>query len=121
MTCDRVVIINEGRVVAEDSPDNLTAKLKGSETIHLEVKGNMEAIREVLSRVAGVDSVDHSRSDSEEAHVFRVNTHLGHDVRAELARCVIETGFELLEMKPVRLSLEEIYLKLTTEEEGLEE
>lgn len=121
MTCDRVVIINEGRVIAEDSPDNLTSKLKGSDTIYLEVKGDSEQIKQALFSVTGVDSVDEDPPVSEQTHVFRVNTQIGQDVRTELARCIVEKGFGLLEMKPVRLSLEEIYLKLTTEEEGVEE
>ncbi|MBN2381715.1 ABC transporter ATP-binding protein [bacterium] len=115
MTCNRVAIINEGTIVAEDTPDQLTSKLKGSETIRLEVKG-AESIEARLAALAGVTSVQRLSSSGDDNSTFQINTALGADVRAEVACCVVQNNLDLLELKPVKLSLEDIYLKLTTEE-----
>ena len=112
-TCDRVMIINAGKLVAEDTPDNLTARLQGFETMCLLVEGPEPQVRESLSRVAGVNSVTPAASSNGRVE-FAVQTSKGRDVRRELARAVVESGWGLLELRPVVLSLEEIFLKLTT-------
>ena len=112
-TCDRVMIINAGKMVAEDTPDNLTARLQGFETMHVLVEGPEREARERLSRVAGVNSVTPSLASNGRVE-FAVQTNKGRDVRKELARAVVESGWGLLELRPVGLSLEEIFLKLTT-------
>ncbi len=114
-TCQRVVIINKGRVVAEDTPDNLTARLRGSETIYVQVDGQPDPVEAALTRVAGVTRV--TRSDAHgAASGFEVDSERGRDIRRELASAVVTGGFGLLELRPMRLSLEEIFLSLTTEE-----
>jgi len=112
-TCDRVMIINAGKLVAEDTPENLTARLQGFETLNLLVEGPEREVRERLSRVAGVNNVTPSPSSNGRVE-FAVQTAKGRDVRKELARAVVESGWGLLELRPVGLSLEEIFLKLTT-------
>jgi ABC-2 type transport system ATP-binding protein len=113
MTCGRVVIINRGRVVAEDTPENLTRRLKGAAALKLEVRGPAAVVAEVVSAVPGVLS---ARVVSEQASVvdLEVAVQPGGDVRAELARAVVEGGFDLLELQRVGMSLEEIFLHLTT-------
>ncbi|HUK37108.1 MAG TPA: ABC transporter ATP-binding protein, partial [Vicinamibacterales bacterium] len=115
-TCQRVVIINKGRVVAVDTPDNLTARLRGSETMYVQVdvSGTDGAtIGGALGRVAGVTRV--VESDRRDRHVgFEVESESGRDVRRELARSVVSNGWGLLELRPMRMSLEEIFLSLTT-------
>ena len=114
-TCQRVVIINKGRVVAVDTPDNLTARLRGSETMYLQVDASGADPAPALRRVAGVTRV--IEADRRERAVgFEVESQRGHDVRRELARAVVTGGWGLLELRPTRMSLEEIFLSLTTEE-----
>jgi ABC-2 type transport system ATP-binding protein len=114
-TCQRVVIINRGRVVAIDSPANLTARLRGSETMYVQVdSGNADASG-VLTRVPGVTRVVESeRRDGMVA--YEVDSETGHDVRRELARVVVTSGWGLLELRPMRVSLEDVFLSLITDE-----
>ena len=113
-TCQRVVIINKGHVVAVDTPDNLTARLRGSETLYVQVDAIGDAAA-ALGRVGGVTRV--TETDRRDTLVgYEVESEHGHDVRRELARSVVESGWGLLELRPMRMSLEEIFLSLTTEE-----
>ncbi len=114
-TCQRVVIINRGRVVAVDTPDNLTARLRGSETMYVQVEGAGADGRARLAAVPGVTRV--VESDRRDGVVgYEVESARGQDVRRELARAVVTAGWGLLELRPMRMSLEEIFLSLTTED-----
>jgi ABC-2 type transport system ATP-binding protein len=114
-TCQRVVIINKGHVVALDTPDNLTARLRGSETMYVQVDTNGLDAAGALERVAGVTRV--AESDRRDGLVgYEIESQQGRDVRRDLARTVVTNGWGLLEMRPMRMSLEEIFLSLTTEE-----
>jgi ABC-2 type transport system ATP-binding protein len=114
-TCGRVVIINKGRVVAVDTPDNLTARLKGSEALYVQVDAPGVDPTPALQAIAGVTRVTKA---GEHAGVpsFEVESDRGQDVRRELAKAIVGHGWGLLELRPVRMSLEEIFLSLTTEE-----
>ncbi len=114
-TCQRVVIINKGRVVAIDTPDARTARLGGSETMYLQVDANGADAATTLTRVPGVHHV--AESDRQGAAVgYEIESEKGHDVRRELARAIVASGWGLLELRPMRMSLEDIFLSLTTEE-----
>jgi ABC-2 type transport system ATP-binding protein len=114
-TCQRVVIINKGRVVAVDTPDNLTARLRGSETIYLQIDAAGPDPSAVLTQVDGVRRV--AEADRRDGVVaYEIDSETGRDVRRDLARTVISSGWGLLEMRPMRMSLEDIFLSLTTEE-----
>jgi gliding motility-associated transport system ATP-binding protein len=114
-TCQRVVIINRGKVVAVDTPDNLTSRLRGSETMYLQVDAGGADVASVLQRVSGVTRV--AITDTKQQTVgYEVDSEAGRDVRRELAAAVVGRGWGLLEMRPMRLSLEEIFLHVTTEE-----
>jgi ABC-2 type transport system ATP-binding protein len=117
-TCQRVVIINKGRVVAIDTPDNLTARLRGSETMYLQVDAMGADAATALSRVAGVTRV--SESDRRDSFVgLEIESESGRDVRRDLAKTVVSNGWGLLELRPMRMSLEEIFLSLTTDDAAL--
>ena len=119
-TCDRVVIINKGRVVAVDTPGNLTRRLRGSETMFVQVEpSDAAAAAAALSTVPGVVRVGQAEGSGPGG--FEVESEAGRDVRRELARAVVLGGQHLLELRPMRLSLEEIFLSLTTEEQKPEE
>jgi ABC-2 type transport system ATP-binding protein len=109
MTCGRVVIINKGRVVAEDTPENLTHRLQGAATVRLEVRGESPDLEATLAGVPGVKSVRRAKPG-----VYEVDAEAGRDVRADLARAVIGRGLDLLSLQQSGMSLEEIFLHLTT-------
>jgi ABC-2 type transport system ATP-binding protein len=114
-TCQRVVIINKGRVVAVDTPDNLTARLRGSISMYVQVDANGQDPVPVLTRVPGVTEVTVSERHGTSTG-FEVASEQGRDIRRELAQAVVGSGWGLLELRPMRVSLEEIFLSLTTEE-----
>ena len=114
-TCQRVVIIAKGRVVAVDTPANLTERLRGSETMYVQIDALGADASAALSRIAGVTRV--APADHREGVVgYEVESERGHDIRRELARAVVTNGWGLLELRPTRMSLEEIFLSLTTDE-----
>ncbi len=114
-TCQRVIIINKGKVVAVDTPTNLTRRLRGSDVVYVEVDAAGGDARPLLERVPGVVKVtETARRDG--AAGYEVEMTRGHDARRELARAVVNQGWGLLELRPTGLSLEQIFLQLTTEE-----
>jgi ABC-2 type transport system ATP-binding protein len=114
-TCQRVVIINRGRVVAVDTPDNLTARLRGSEAMYLEVDALGGDVASALERVPGVTRVAQAAARGPITG-FEIESETGRDVRRELAAAIVTRGWGLLELRPMRMSLEEIFLSLTTED-----
>ena len=113
MTCGRVVIINKGRVVAEDTPENLTRRLQGAGTIRLEVLGDQAVLVAALRAVPGVLAV-HARAPQGDVQIVDVEAEAGKDLRAELARAVVSKGQGLVGLQQHGMSLEEIFLHLTT-------
>ena len=116
-TCEQVIIINKGRLVATDSVQNLTNRLRGSEAIAVEVEGrdggaDREQIRGLLEQVAGVSRVVEKES-KHNRHSYEVESLQGRSIRGDLARAVVGAGWNLNEMRPVAFGLEEIFLQLT--------
>ncbi len=114
-TCQRVVIINKGRVVAIDTPDNLTSKLRGSETMYVQVDTAGADVKPTLESLPGVTSVAVADTRGTVSS-FEINAEKGRDVRRDLSSAIVNRGWGLLELRPLRMSLEEIFLHLTTEE-----
>jgi gliding motility-associated transport system ATP-binding protein len=115
-TCHRVVIINKGRVVAVDTPDNLTHQLKGAATLYVQVEGPAAAA-ERLRAVPGVRAVTVA-DQHENLTGYEVESEANRDVRREVAKAVVDAGYGLVELRPNRMSLEEIFLQLTTQEDA---
>jgi len=114
-TCQRVVVINAGLIVAVGTPDELTRRLQGFETVLVTVEGPAAEIMEKFQRVGGVNWVE--PRDAHDGRVtLEVHSEKEKDVRAELARATVESGWKLYELKTSGLSLEEIFLKLTTKD-----
>src|SRR5277367_4364646 len=116
-TCERVIIIARGKLVATDTVENLTSRLRGAETVAVEViprDGEIEEgqVRERLEQVAGVSRVIPKEHRDGKLH-FMVESQEGQHVRPGLARAVIDGGWNLNELHAVGLSLEEIFLQLT--------
>ena len=108
--CDRVLIINKGQIVAEDTPENLQSRLVGSQRVMLRVRGDSDGLVEKIREVNGVREAEVKPDGGVE---FEISA--GQDVRPQVARAAVQAGFDLLEMRPVGLSLEEIFLELTRE------
>lgn len=113
--CQRVVIINGGRIVAEDTPDQLSARLRRSEKISITVKAPPSNVADRLREVAGVEHI----LTTPDAQTLVIECALGKDIREELARFVVGNGWGLLEMKPVSMTLEDVFLRLTQHETEL--
>lgn len=114
--CQRVIIIHEGRIVAVDTPESLSAQLRHSEKIRMMFKTPQPETADVLRATPGVLSVLHEPAS--DGQVFTVECELGRDLRAELASQAVRRGWGLLELRAVVLSLEDVFLKLTQEEAG---
>jgi ABC-2 type transport system ATP-binding protein len=106
--CDRVLIINKGKIVAEDTPENLQSRLVGSQRVVLRVRGESDELAAKVGKVKGTRDIEAKPDGSVE---FEFSA--GQDVRPQVAKAVIQAGFDLLEMRPIGLSLEEIFLELT--------
>lgn len=109
--CDRVLIINKGRIVAEDSPEQLQALLAGAQRVILQVGSDSAGIEDVIGGVSGVAGVTYNRNGE-----IEFETIPGVDPRPEVVRAVVGAGYEILELRPLGISLEDIYLQLTQEE-----
>lgn len=121
-SCERVIIISQGKVVAQDSVSNLTNRLRGSEAVALEVAPNdgrpgAGEVQQRLEQVSGVSRV--MMKDAKDGRlVFEVESLSGRTIRADLARSVVNAGWNLNELRPVGLSLEDIFLQLTGTEQA---
>ena len=112
-TCQKVVIINKGKVVAIDTPDALTERLHGAQTLFVQTQGPAEDIQRSLQTLPGVVNV--TLVDAVTGR-FHVDSEKGTDIRRDVAAAIVRAGWGLLELRPMRMSLEEIFLSLTTEE-----
>ncbi len=113
--CQKVIIINRGRVVAIDTVPNLTAQLQTSRRIHLTIQGPQEEVLKALAVRPGVLKAE-VPDDGQGRYVVEMDK--DQDIRADLARSIIEKGWGLLEMHSQELSLEEVFVQLITEEPG---
>jgi ABC-2 type transport system ATP-binding protein len=110
-TCQRVIIINDGKIVAVDSYENLSQQVGQSRRIHLRVRRPSPEFADRLLALAGVLNVEPDADGG-----YRVESRLDQDLREEVARAAVESGAGLLELAGVAVSLEEVFLRLTTEE-----
>jgi ABC-2 type transport system ATP-binding protein len=111
--CDRVIIINEGAIVAVDTYEQLAARLRSSEKTLVRVARPDGDLASRLARIPGVLHVTPGGAPGEAV----VEAALGRDVREQVARTVVEAGCGLLELRPLAMSLEDVFLKLVTHEE----
>jgi ABC-2 type transport system ATP-binding protein len=124
-TCERVVIICNGKLVATDTVDNLTNRMRGSEIIAVEVEGrdgdlDVKAAQQRLEQVSGVSKVVLRDAKNNRA-AFEVESLQGRSIRAELARTIVEGGFSLTELTAAGMSLEDVFLQLTAGEKPQKE
>jgi ABC-2 type transport system ATP-binding protein len=117
MTCDRVVIISGGQVTAVDTPENLTERTQRHRLIRLEVQGPEDAVTAYLRGLDGVLSVELDGPSPAGIPIYTVATTKARDMRADIAQAVVKQGWQLLELYAQRLSLEEVFVQLVTEEQ----
>jgi ABC-2 type transport system ATP-binding protein len=113
MTCNKVVIINDGVIVAEGDTSDLGKRFSESHQIEVKVKGSTRDAKGAVSALDGVKSVAVS------GDTLIVDSDKEKDVRADIARAVVEKGLGLLELRSRDLSLEDVFLRLVTREEGV--
>lgn len=106
--CDRVLIINKGIIVTEDTPENLQSRVLGAERIILRVRGDADGLDATVKAIKGTRKIKSNKLDAVE---FEFSA--GQDVRPQVAEAVIKAGYELIEMRPIGASLEDIFLELT--------
>jgi ABC-2 type transport system ATP-binding protein len=121
-TCDHVIIISKGQMVAKDSVEHLTSRLRGQATIALEIEARTGSLddAEVIARLQQVEGVGKAIAVTSRVgrHDFEVEAQSGQDIRAELARAVVGAGWNLNELRAAALSLEEVFLELTASEKA---
>jgi gliding motility-associated transport system ATP-binding protein len=117
LLCERVIIINHGKLVTADTPENLKNRLRRSMIVDLTVRGALARAREVISALADVQSVTVLASSEQGTHTIRVESHQNRDIRETLSRAVVESGLGLVGLSAIDLSLEEIFVRLVTREE----
>ncbi len=114
--CGRVIIINKGKLVAVDRPENLTSKDSGR--MFLQIDGSLDGIEQELAHLDGVKGVEREQVVSEGSHGFIVEFDDEKRVRQNLHSMIAQKGWELVEMRPVGTSLEDIFIELVTREEA---
>jgi ABC-2 type transport system ATP-binding protein len=124
-TCEQVIIIDKGKLVATDSVRNLQARARGAESVVMEIAGpngklEVASVQRKLEEVAGVSRVL-CKEQIDSRAVFEVESQKGRLVRGDLARAVVESGWDLNELRPAAMSLEEIFLQLTGGEASRED
>jgi len=116
-TCHRVIIIDHGKIVAVDTPKNLRSQLQGAERISIEVQGPFSEVVSKLKAMPGVVDVQ-KVGDLDGRHKLQIESELQKDLRSDLARTIVQNGWGLYELQSATMSLEDIFLKLTTAEEA---
>jgi ABC-2 type transport system ATP-binding protein len=115
--CDRILIINNGKIVVEDTPENLQARLTGGEQTVIRVKG--KAVEPLVKKISNLPGI--TRVSSSADGVIEIQSAPGTEIRPETARLVVNEGYELLELRSSNMSLEEIFLHLTRDIEAEKE
>jgi ABC-2 type transport system ATP-binding protein len=116
--CDRVVILNRGRLVVEDSADALSRGLRLNEQTFLRVDGPADVVLETLRGLPGIERAEPAPGPPDEAAAFLVYSSLGDIARANVANAVVAQGWGLIEMRPVSITLEELFLHYVGQEEA---
>ena len=122
MTCEKVVIIDKGRIVGEGSPESLTEQLKEGELLRARVAGPREDVLGLVRGIPGVLEVKEESGDGPAADegVYVVTAAPGQDLRDPLAKAVVDGGYGLRELRSLDMTLEDIFLRLTSEAEGVQ-
>lgn len=111
--CDKIVVINEGRIVADDTEDNLSRKLSADHRLTVRIEGDQKKVLKMLEKTDRIVKTDIGAKHGEDIWEYRIEAKEGSDIRKELFIACAENGFYILEMKSSELTLEDIFLRLT--------
>jgi len=111
--CDRVIIINEGKIVGEGSPQELINKIKSSGMIYVKIKGNKEEVLDKLKAMENVEKIDVKDKESEDIYGYNIKSKPGVDLREYLSTSVMNGGWSILEFNKKEVSLEDVFRELT--------
>ncbi len=112
-TCDRVIIINKGKIVAEGQPQELMAKMTGGQDIHLHIKGPRAQVTEILKNLDGVKGLDSQAEATDNLNVYNLQVEAGRDIREAVSLVLMKHGWPILEFKTREVNLEDIFRELT--------
>ncbi|MFH1612955.1 MAG: ABC transporter ATP-binding protein [bacterium] len=115
MTCDRVIIINEGSIAAIDTPENLTSQLNISSQIFIQIKGDEDKVKEIFKTIPEISMVE-LKDKSNEKLSFIIDCVKGVDIRDKIVKKLVEENISIFEIKYMDVSLEEIFLKIIMQE-----
>ena len=115
--CDRVLVIEHGRLIADDTPGNLSKNLSGDATVHVRAIGDEAAMQQTLAALQGVEEVTALGRKEDEAFEFRVKPEGKLDMRADIAKAMVEAGYAVIGLRFAELTLEDIFLDLIAKEE----
>ena len=116
--CSRVLVIDHGRLIADDTPSNLSKNLSGDASVHIRVLGDKDRICKILSGLPRVKEVTYNGLKEDAAHEFRVTPEERIDIRADIAKSMVEAGFDVIGLRFAEMTLEEIFLDLIAKEES---
>jgi len=116
MTCDRVVIINKGKIAAVDTPQNLTMQLKGGQRIQIDVRAPEKPLQDLLAGIPGASRVQVTPAAADGHVVATVEASQDQDIRSQIAARIVESGWALYELRGISMTLEDIFLELTTDD-----
>jgi ABC-2 type transport system ATP-binding protein len=115
--CERVLIINEGEIAASDTIENLSSLVAGKSKMEVDIIGSPESIKTKLEKIEGVRSIDlWVKKSSNEYTTFSIESDISVDIRAEVSKTIVENKWGLLRLESMGMSLEDIFLKITTSE-----
>ena len=112
-TCDRVIIINNGKIVSEGSPDELTQKVKGVENIYIKIKGLKDAVLQKIKDFENVANVEIKDKESEDIYGYNIESKSGIDLREQLSKMVMDNNWSILEFSRKSVSMEDAFRELT--------
>lgn len=116
--CRRILVFNEGLLIADGQPERLQEMLTGRKGLQAEIAGDQPGVTAVLKAIPGVLAVKPAAQTGEDSWVYQIDHQIGTDIRAAVYHALKETDYALLMMKPEDVSLESIYLKITEDQEG---
>ena len=114
--CDKIVVINQGKIVADDTEENLSKNLVNNNKISVKIDGPADEVKKVVSSIAGVKTIDMTSKETDEFCKFSIESEEGIDIRRELFKRVSERSWYIMELKTSDMSLEDIFLRLTVGE-----
>lgn len=115
VVCDRVIVINKGRIIADDSPENLSKNLSDDHSLSIVLEGKKDKVIKEIEKVSGVKTVDFIRENSNGSVELNVEPRAGYDIRKSIFEVASLNNFPILKMASNELSLEDIFLRLTDE------